>query len=123
MNSFSGICWRQEGDLTQLFWGAGGKEGSGVVKATWAKGKFPDAEYIPIEKESPAKLSLVNEVLFRNESGIPELYIVANGNNTVVKMNPDTKKSSGPHKLGSAPYGITMANGKIYVTNWAGKPA
>ena len=34
MNSFSGICWRQEGDLTQLFWGAGGKDGSGVAKAT-----------------------------------------------------------------------------------------
>ncbi len=120
MNSFSGICWRQEGDLTQLFWGAGGKEGSGVVKATWAKGKFPDAEYIPIEKESPAKLSLVNEVLFRNESGIPELYIVANGNNTVVKMNPDTKKIIWTTQVGVAPYGITMANGKIYVTNWAG---
>jgi len=119
-NTFSGICWRQEGELTQLFWGAMSKEQSVVIKANIANGKFGDAEYFPFEKEAPASTSLVNEVLYRNESGAPALYVVLNGNNKVVKMNPDTKEILWSTKVGVAPFGITKANGKIYVTNWAG---
>ncbi len=120
MNTFSGICWRQEGNLSQLFWGAVGKENSVVIKATWGNGKFTDADNIPFEKEAPAETSLVNEVLYQNESGQPALYVVLNGNNKVVKVNPDTKKIYWSTSVGVAPFGITKANEKIYVTNWAG---
>ena len=120
MNTFSGICWRQEGSLSQLFWGAVGKENSVVIKATWGNGKFTDADYLPFEKEAPAETSLVNEVLYQNESGQPALYVVLNGNNKVVKVNPDTKKIYWSTSVGVAPFGITKANEKIYVTNWAG---
>ncbi len=120
MNTFSGICWRQEGNLSQLFWGAIGKANSIVVKATWENGKFTDADFIPFLKESPSETSLVNEVCYRNESGKPALYVVLNGNNKVVKLDPDTKIISWSTPVGVAPFGITMANGKIYVTNWAG---
>ncbi len=120
MNTFSGICWRQEGNLSQLFWGAVGKENSVVIKATWGNGKFTDADYLPFEKEAPAETSLVNEVLYQNESGQPALYVVLNGNNKVVKVNPDTKKIYWSTSVGVAPFGITKANEKIYVTNWAG---
>lgn len=120
MNTFSGICWRQEAGLTQLFWGAIGKESSGVVKATWDNGKFTDSDFIPFVKESPAETALVNEVLYRNESGNPTLYVVLNGNNKVASLNPDTKTINWSTQVGVAPFGITKANGKIYVTNWAG---
>jgi len=120
MNTFSGICWRQDGNLTQLFWGAVGKENSAVVKATWGNGKFTDADFIPFAKKSPAETALVNEVLYKNESGKPVLYVVLNGNNEVVKLNPDTKKIGWTTRVGVAPFGITKANNKIYVTNWAG---
>lgn len=120
MNSFSGICWRQENGISQLFWGAVGKETSVVVKATWENGKFTDADMIPFAKEAPAETALVNEVLFRNESGRAALYVVLNGNNLVVKLDPDTKKIDWTSRVGVAPFGITKANGKIYVTNWAG---
>jgi len=120
MNTFSGICWRQEGTLSQLFWGAVGKESSGVIKATWGNNKFTDADYLPFEKEAPAETALVNEVLYQNESGQSALYVVLNGNNKVVKMNPDTKKIYWSTLVGVAPFGIAKANGKIYVTNWAG---
>jgi DNA-binding beta-propeller fold protein YncE len=120
MNTFSGICWRQEGDLTQLFWGSVGKENSVVVKANLKNGKFIDAELIPFAKEAPSETALVNEVLYRNESGNPALYVVLNGNNKVVKIDPDTKSILWTAQVGVAPFGITQANGKIYVTNWAG---
>jgi YVTN family beta-propeller protein len=120
MNTFSGICWRQEANLTQLFWGAIGKESSIVVKATWDNGKFTDSDFIPFVKESPAETALVNEVLYRNESGKPTLYVVLNGNNKVVSLDPDTKTINWSTLVGVAPFGITKANGKIYVTNWAG---
>ena len=120
MNTFSGICWRQEAGLTQLFWGAVGKENSCVVQATWGNGKFTDADFFPFAKEAPAETALVNEVLYQNESGKPALYVVLNGNNKVVKMNPDTKKISWSTPVGIAPFGITKANNKIYVSNWAG---
>ncbi len=120
MNTFSGICWRSEADLTQLFWGAVGKDNSYVVVATFGNGKFTDADLIPFAKEAPAETALVNEVLYQNESGQPVLYVVLNGNNKVVKINPDTKKISWSTLVGVAPFGITKANGKIYVTNWAG---
>ncbi|HEY5510741.1 MAG TPA: bifunctional YncE family protein/alkaline phosphatase family protein [Prolixibacteraceae bacterium] len=120
MNSFSGICWRQEGSLTQLFWGAVGKMASGVVMANWNNGKFTDSDFIPFAKEAPAATSLANEVIYRNESGKPAIYVVLNGNNKVVKLDPDTRKVLWSTLVGVAPYGITKSNGKIYVTNWAG---
>jgi YVTN family beta-propeller protein len=120
MNTFSGICWRQENGITQLFWGAIGKENSVVVKATLENGKFTDADVIPFAKEAPAETSLVNEVLYRNEAGKPALYVVLNGNNKVVRLDPDTKKIDWSTPVGVAPFGITKANGLLYITNWAG---
>lgn len=119
MNTFSGICWRQEGPLAQLFWGAVGKDAY-VAKANWKDGKFSDPELIPFAKEAPAANALVNEVLYLNESGRPALYVVLNGNNKVVKLDPDTKEIRWSTPVGVAPFGIAQANGKLYVTNWAG---
>jgi YVTN family beta-propeller protein len=121
MNTFSGICWRQEGSLAQLFWGAVGKGNSAVIKVTWENEKFTNPDYIPFAKEEPAASALVNEVCYRNEAGKPALYTVLNGNNKVVKMDPDTKAILWTTPAGVAPFGITEANGKIYVTNWAGR--
>ncbi len=120
MNTFSGICWRQEGALTQIFWGAVGREMSGVVKATWGNGKFTDSDFLPFPKEAPAATSLVNEMIYKNESGQPALYVVLNGNNKVARIDPDSKLIIWSTQVGVAPFGITKANGKIYVTNWAG---
>ncbi len=119
-NTFSGICWRQEGELSQLFWGAMAKDNSVVIKANLSNGKFGTAEMIPFATEAPAATALVNEVFYLNESGNPALYIVLNGNNKVVKINPDSKETIWSTIVGVAPFGITMANGKIYVSNWAG---
>lgn len=121
MNTFSGICWRQEGSLMQLFWGAVGKGNSAVAMVTWENEKFKNPDFIPFAKEEPAASALVNEVCYRNEAGKPALYAVLNGNNKVVKINPDSKAILWSTLAGVAPFGITESNGKIYVTNWAGR--
>jgi len=121
MNTFSGICWLHENDKYKLFWGAvGTKNVSYVISANWDGQNLTNSETILFETEAPAGSALVNEVLARNESGKNYLYVVLNGNNKVVKLDLETKVRVWSTPVGVAPFGITMANGKLYVTNWAG---
>lgn len=121
MNTFSGICWFQENDKYKLFWGAvGGKTVSYVLSASWDGKNLIHSEPILFETEAPAGSALVNEVLAQNESGKNYLYVVLNGTNRVVKLDLETKARVWSTSVGVAPFGITIANRKIYVTNWAG---
>ena len=121
MNTFSGICWLQEAGRYKLYWGAvGGKGVSFVVEATWDGKKLTGSDSYAFQTEAPAGNALVNEVLVQNESGKNYLYVVLNGINRVVKLDFATKSRLWTSPVGVAPFGIAKANGKIYVTNWAG---
>jgi YVTN family beta-propeller protein len=121
MNTFSGICWIQEGADYQLFWGAvGNNQSSFVLKAKWDGKALTGADSFPFEAIKPAKSAIPNEILARKEGGKQYLYIVLNGNNTVVKLDLATKETIWTAKVGVAPFGIAEAAGKIYVTNWGG---
>jgi len=121
MNTFSGICWLKEGNQYKLFWGAvGNKSSSYVLTANWDGKKLTSAEPYSFEVVKPAETALPNEVLIQNENGKNYLYVVLNGNNTVVKLDLATKEKIWTSQVGVAPFGITKANEKIYVTNWAG---
>ncbi|MBV5313121.1 MAG: bifunctional YncE family protein/alkaline phosphatase family protein [Prolixibacteraceae bacterium] len=121
MNTFSGICWLKEGEQYKLFWGAvGNKSSSYVLTANWDGKKLTSAEPYSFEVVKPAETALPNEVLIQNENGENYLYVVLNGNNTVVKLDLATKEKIWTSQVGVAPFGITKANEKIYVTNWAG---
>jgi YVTN family beta-propeller protein len=121
MNTFSGISWLQENNQYKLFWGAVGNKGvSYVLSASWDGKKLNKSESIVFEKEAPAESALVNEVLTENESGKNFLYIVLNGTNKVVKYDLGAKTIVWKTDVGVAPFGITRASGKLYVTNWAG---
>lgn len=121
MNTFSGICWTQEGNQYSLFWGAASYTSfSSIVRAEWDNEKLSGSEYLAFEAVKPAAVAIPNEIIIRKEESKQYLYIVLNGNNTVVKMDLATKEKIWTTRVGVAPFGIVSANGKIYVTNWAG---
>ncbi len=121
INTFSGISWNVEKNNYELFWGASGNGGkSYVLKAEW---NSPDLEikrtYI-FDAKSPARNALANELVISNESGTPHFYVVLNGNNSLKKVNAETGEIIWTAATGVAPFGLTKAAGKLYVSNWAG---
>jgi len=121
MNTFSGICWLQDANNYKLYWGAvGGKGVSFALEAAWDGKKLSGSDSFTFQTEVPAATALPNEILVQKESGKNYLYVVLNGTNQVVKIDFASKTKVWTSPVGVAPFGIAKANGKIYVTNWAG---
>lgn len=120
MNTFSGISWRKTADAYELYWSCAGAGKSYVVQGAWDGKKISVIKTFPFEAVQPAESALPNELLVREESGSPVLYVVLNGNNTLEKLDVSSGKKVWSVPTGVAPFGITGASGKLYVTNWAG---
>lgn len=121
MNTFSGISWRKKANVYELYWSAVGITGkSYVVQAEWNGEKMNILKSFAIKAVKPAKTALPNEVFVSDESGHPFLYVVLNGNNTLEKLDISTGETIWSSSTGVAPYGISKAKGKLYITNWAG---
>lgn len=124
MSTYSGITSFSEAGTTYIVWGAAGSGGkSALVIAEWKEGQITQASSISFEKTLPADLALPNQVVSNVEDGVRFLYTVLNGNNELVKIRFSDKKIVWKMKTGVAPYGLCIANNKIYVTNWAGPVA
>lgn len=120
MNTYSGIAWLKTGDGYELFWSAVGKGQSLVIQALWNQKKISVLKTFPFLAVKPAGSALPNELLIIDESGSPKLFVVLNGNNTIEKLDVSTGKTIWSVPAGVAPFGITEAGGKLYVSNWAG---
>jgi len=120
MNTYSGISWRKTANGYELYWSTLGKTKSLVVQASWNEKKISVLKTFSFETVKPAQTALPNEVLVAEEAGLPVLYVVLNGNNTIEKLDVQSGKTIWSAPAGVAPFGIAAANGKLYITNWAG---
>ncbi|MVN20372.1 YncE family protein [Mucilaginibacter arboris] len=122
MSTYSGIQVLNENGSTQLFWSAANDANhqSYVFQAVFNQEKIAVKEAFAFKPESPSPLALPNEVAINKENGKNYLYVVLNGNNQLVKIDLDTKKTVWTAPTGVAPYGLTIAGDKAYVSNWGG---
>jgi YVTN family beta-propeller protein len=122
MNTYSGITWHTDNNSQEVFWSVIGiKKRSFIVSAKWDGTKAEFSRFIEYKAAPKTDMALPNEFLITKESSREYLYVVLNGNNDLVKQDLKTGDTIWIANPGVAPYGIAMAAGKIYVTNWAGR--
>ena len=121
-STYSGIKALENNGTTHLFWSAanGDNKKSYVLDAVWDGKKLTFETPISFEPVAPSPLALPNEVMVNKEDGIDYLYVVLNGNSQLVKIRLSDKQTVWSANTGMAPYGIAIAKGNAYVTNWAG---
>ncbi|MES1221634.1 MAG: alkaline phosphatase family protein, partial [Bacteroidota bacterium] len=120
LSTYSGITSFVYKGKTFIAWGAAGGSNSAIMIAEWDGKKINNISGIKFQKTEPADLALPNQVITNTEDGVLYLYTVLNGNNQLVKINFDDKKIAWTTTTGVAPYGLCIASGNVYVTNWAG---
>lgn len=122
MSTYSGIKVLKKGDKTQIFWSAsnGGNHKSFVMQAAWDGEKLSIENAFPFSPVAPSPLALPNELIINNENGTDYLYVALNGNNQLVKIDLNTRKTVWTKATGVAPYGLVIVGKHIFVTNWGG---
>jgi len=122
MNTYSGIIWHRGKKGLEVLWSTIGRGNrSYVASATWDGTRAVFGRLLEYKPEPPSKLALPNEILITTESSKEYIYVLLNGNNRVIKQDFSTGDTVWSVNSGVAPYGLTMAAGKLYVTNWAGR--
>ena len=116
INTYSGIIWENVGGNSMVFWGVQ----NAIVRAIWNGTKLIPAQAYRFDPEEGSHASIPNEMLFVKLNGIPVLYAVLNGNDKLVKINLNSGEPVWQKATGLAPYGVAMASGKLYVSNWSG---
>ncbi|MCY7357731.1 MAG: bifunctional YncE family protein/alkaline phosphatase family protein [Rudanella sp.] len=122
MSTFSGIEAFVFREQTYLVWGASEREKgkSGVVIVTWANGKIGSVDFLAFPAVAPSPLSLPNDVAVQLIDNECFLYVALNGNNQLTKVRLSDRSIVWTTPTGVAPYGVALANGRAFVTNWAG---
>jgi YVTN family beta-propeller protein len=122
MNTYSGIIWHSGNKSNEVYWSTTGKDKrSFVVSAKWDGIKAEFIRMFEYKAAPKTDMALPNEILITKESNEEYLYVVLNGNNKVIKQNLISGDTIWIADPGVAPYGLKIASGKLYVTNWAGR--
>ncbi len=122
MNTYSGIIWHSANGTQEVFWSTIGRnKRSFVVSASWDGTKAEFGRKFEYAAAPKTDMALPNEILITKETSKEYLYVVLNGNNNVIKQDLISGDTIWVCDPGVAPYGLTLASGKLYVTNWAGR--
>lgn len=126
-STYSGLKIVNIDNQTQIYWSAAAGKGkdskSYVFQAIWKDGNISIQNTFNFKAEGESPLALPNDLAINKENSINYLYVVLNGNNQLVKINLTDNKTVWTRSTGVAPYGLTIAKGKIFLTNWAGPQA
>lgn len=124
MSVYSGIKTFSANGKTWIIWTAASRSNgqSALMIGQWDAG-IKEVTHIPFETKAPAKNALPNEVEIVKEKDKFYIYLVLNGNNEAVKLDWKSKQVVWRAATGVAPYGIAIANGRAFVSNWAGRTA
>jgi hypothetical protein len=121
VNTYSGVKVFTTANKTFIIWSAAERDGARafLLYAEW-DGNIKNTKSIAIEKKQPARNAIPNDVYIKKEQNNVFLYVVLNGNIEIWKMRWSDQSVVWKAGTGVAPYGVTKANGYLYVTNWAG---
>ncbi|MBE0651469.1 MAG: bifunctional YncE family protein/alkaline phosphatase family protein [Bacteroidales bacterium] len=116
VSTYSGITWFENMGKQYVLWGTRNK----LMQAEWNGSTaeiVKDFEFMP---KKGVAASLPNEMVIQREKGKPMVYLVLDGNDEVVKLELNSGKVIWQKPVGLAPYGIVMARGRLYVSDWSG---
>lgn len=121
-STFSGLKAWNDGNTTHIFWGVGNptSKASYIMEAIWDGKKAVIKDPIQIAPAAPAPMSLPNDLVLQQEGNGMMMYVVLNGNNELIKVRLSDRQQVWKSTTGMAPYGLAIASGKAYVSNWAG---
>ena len=116
INTYSGITWLKDNGKDYVFWSTR----NDLMQALWNGDSAQIVATYHFARKKGVSASIPNEMVIKYEKGDPVVYLVLNGNDEVAKINIRNNKILWQRPAGLAPYGITMARGKLYVSNWSG---
>ncbi|WP_133993360.1 alkaline phosphatase family protein [Dinghuibacter silviterrae] len=123
MSTYSGIKTYTDADgQVHVLWSAS-ETGHGkayLFDALWGKDTAQIVSYYAFKAEDPAPLALPNDIAVAVEDGGMYVYLVLNGNSKLEKIRWSDRSIVWEASTGMAPYGVALAGGKAYVSNWAG---
>ncbi len=122
MSTYSGILAIKDDQGVTIYWSASnGYDHTSKVFQARVKGKVLNIlKTFDFQPKGSSPLALPNELAITTENGNQFLYVVLNGNNTLEKVEVESKKTVWSVPTGVAPYGILIQGEKAFVTNWAG---
>ncbi|MDB5284908.1 MAG: beta-propeller fold lactonase family protein [Bacteroidota bacterium] len=122
MSTYSGIKAVTIKGEVHVFWSTANSDEKHcmVMDAVWDGKKAVIKERIDFAAVAPAPLSLPNDIAVVKEGEEHYLYVVLNGNSQLSKVRWSDKKTIWTAQTGMAPFGVVIAKGKAYVSNWAG---
>jgi YVTN family beta-propeller protein len=122
VSTYSGLKSFRWQNRTWIVWTAASGNQSSLMWAEWADDRLRAIGGMKIDRKAPARNAIPNEVYVDEAEG--DLYVVLNGNDELMKIRWQDKKLLWQRPTGGvAPYGVVMANRKLYVSNWAGPVA